>query len=168
MPARSSALTERTAETAAAIRGDLCTPSRTMRTLYRLVSMPSIGSRTTVVGVPAGVTSGAMVMPHPMPTRPMAVPTSFTVAPTLGWKPAVMHMLGPRAGGVVRIEEDTTDAELDAFHEIGVRAIRLDLFARASWPTAELIAYIRRMAARATPRGRHLTSPTASATPARS
>jgi hypothetical protein len=51
-----------------------------------------------------------------------------------------MHMLGPRAGGVVRIEEDTTDAELDAFHEIGVRAIRLDLFARASWPTAELIA----------------------------
>ena len=68
----------------------------------------------------------------------------------------VLKRLGPRCGGVVRIEEDTTDAELDAFHEIGVRAIRLDLFARASWPTADLVAYIRRMAARATPRGWHL------------
>ena len=67
-----------------------------------------------------------------------------------------LKRLGPRCGGVVRIEEDTTDAELDAFHEIGVRAIRLDLFARASWPTGEIIAYIRRMAARATPRGWHL------------
>ena len=67
-----------------------------------------------------------------------------------------LKRLGPRFGGVVRIEEDTTDAELDAFHEIGVRAIRLDLFARASWPTGEIIAYIRRMAARATPRGWHL------------
>ena len=64
--------------------------------------------------------------------------------------------LGPRCGGVVRIEEDATDAELDAFHRIGVRAIRLDLFARAEWPTADIIAYIRRMAARATPRGWHL------------
>ena len=64
--------------------------------------------------------------------------------------------LGPRCGGVVRIEEDATDAELDAFHQIGVRAIRLDLFARAEWPTADIIAYIRRMAARATPRGWHL------------
>jgi predicted TIM-barrel fold metal-dependent hydrolase len=109
-----------------------------MRTLYRLVSMPSIGSRTTVVGVPAGVSSGAMVMPHPMPTRPMAVPTSFTVAPTLGWKPAAMHMLRTRRPSEV------------AGH------ITHDLFARANWPTAELIAYIRRMAARATPRGWHL------------
>ena len=67
-----------------------------------------------------------------------------------------LKRLGPRCGGVVRIEEDTTDAELDAFDEIGVRAIRLDLFARAGWPTGELIAYIRRMAARATPRGWHL------------
>ena len=37
-----------------------------------------------------------------------------------------LKRLGPRCGGVVRIEEDTTDAELDGFHEIGVRAIRLD------------------------------------------
>ena len=64
--------------------------------------------------------------------------------------------LGTRCGGVVRIEEDATDAELDAYHQIGVRAIRLDLFARAEWPTADIIAYIRRMAARATPRGWHL------------
>lgn len=68
----------------------------------------------------------------------------------------VLKRLGPRCGGVVRIEEDTADAELDAFHDIGVRAIRLDLFARATWPAQELIGYIRRMAARATPRGWHL------------
>jgi len=69
---------------------------------------------------------------------------------------AVLGRLGPRCGGVIRIDEDATDAELDAFDALGVRAIRLDLFARAQWPTADLIAYIRRMAARATPRGWHL------------
>jgi 2-pyrone-4,6-dicarboxylate lactonase len=145
--------------------------------------MPSIGSRTTVVGVPAGVSSGAMVMPHPMPTRPVADPLytfpEGTVEQYLALTEAlgiermvlvqptfygtdnslladVLKRLGPRCGGVVRIEEDTSDADLDAFHAIGVRAIRLDLFARAGWPTAELIGYIRRMAARATPRGWHL------------
>ena len=68
----------------------------------------------------------------------------------------VLKRLGPRSGGVVRIEEDTSDAELDEYHALGVRAIRLDLFARASWPTDDLISYVRRMAARATPRGWHL------------
>jgi predicted TIM-barrel fold metal-dependent hydrolase len=68
----------------------------------------------------------------------------------------VLKRLGPRCGGVVQIDEDASDAELDEFHELGIRAIRLDLFARASWPTAELVAYIQRMAARATPRGWHL------------
>jgi predicted TIM-barrel fold metal-dependent hydrolase len=68
----------------------------------------------------------------------------------------VLKRLGPRCGGVVRIDEDTADAELDAFGKIGVRAIRLDLFARAGWPTGDLIGYIRAMAARATPRGWHL------------
>ena len=68
----------------------------------------------------------------------------------------VLKRLGPRCGGVVQIDEDASDAELDEFHELGVRAIRLDLFARASWPAAELVAYIQRMAARATPRGWHL------------
>ena len=37
-----------------------------------------------------------------------------------------------------------------------MRAIRLDLFARRELPTEEIIAYIRRMAARTTPRGWHL------------
>jgi predicted TIM-barrel fold metal-dependent hydrolase len=67
-----------------------------------------------------------------------------------------LKRLGPRCSGVIQIEEDTPDAELDAFGDIGVRAIRLDLFARAAWPTEELIGYIRRMAARAGPRGWHL------------
>jgi 2-pyrone-4,6-dicarboxylate lactonase len=67
-----------------------------------------------------------------------------------------LKRLGPRSGGVAQIEEDATDAELDALADLGVRAIRLDLFARAQWPTAEIIGYIRRMAARATPRGWHL------------
>jgi 2-pyrone-4,6-dicarboxylate lactonase len=57
----------------------------------------------------------------------------------------VLGRVGPRARGVVRIEDDTSDAELDAYHELGVRAIRLDLFARASWPTGDIIGYVRRM-----------------------
>jgi predicted TIM-barrel fold metal-dependent hydrolase len=69
---------------------------------------------------------------------------------------SVLKRLGPRCRGVVQIDDDTSDAELGEFHRLGVRAIRLDLVARAGWPTAELIACIRRMAARATPRGWHL------------
>ncbi|MDQ2810919.1 MAG: amidohydrolase family protein [Actinomycetota bacterium] len=68
----------------------------------------------------------------------------------------VLRRLGPRGRGVIRIEEDITDAELDRYHDLGVRAIRLDLFARASWPTEQIIAYVRRIAARATPRGWHI------------
>ncbi len=68
----------------------------------------------------------------------------------------VLRRVGPRARGVVRIEEDTSEAELDAYHDLGVRAIRLDLFARTSWPAAEITAYVRRMAARARPRGWHI------------
>lgn len=67
-----------------------------------------------------------------------------------------LHRAGERCRGVVRITDDTSDAELDRYHSLGVRAIRLDLFARSSWPTAELIDYVRRMAARATPRGWHV------------
>jgi predicted TIM-barrel fold metal-dependent hydrolase len=68
----------------------------------------------------------------------------------------VLRRVGWRGRGVVRIEEDAADAELDRYHDLGVRAIRLDLFARASWPTAEIIAYVRRMAGRARPRGWHI------------
>jgi 2-pyrone-4,6-dicarboxylate lactonase len=69
---------------------------------------------------------------------------------------AVRRIGADRCRGVIQIEDDTTDAELDRYHDLGVRAIRLDLFARATWPTADLIGYIRRMAARAAPRGWHL------------
>jgi 2-pyrone-4,6-dicarboxylate lactonase len=68
----------------------------------------------------------------------------------------VLRKVGPRCRGVVRIDDDTTDSELDRYHEAGVRAIRLDLFARSSWPTEEIIAYVRKAAARARPRGWHL------------
>jgi len=61
-----------------------------------------------------------------------------------------------RCRAVVRVEEDIADAELDRYHELGVRAIRLDLFSRASWPTRDIIGYIRRMASRVRPRGWHL------------
>jgi 2-pyrone-4,6-dicarboxylate lactonase len=68
----------------------------------------------------------------------------------------VLRRIGPRCRGVVRIDEDTSDETLDGFHALGIRAIRLDLFARAALPTREIIAYVRRMAARTTPRGWHL------------
>jgi 2-pyrone-4,6-dicarboxylate lactonase len=68
----------------------------------------------------------------------------------------VLRRVGPSCRAVVQIEEDLSDAELDRYHALGVRAIRLDLFARAAWPIADLVAYIRRMASRATPRGWHL------------
>ena len=67
-----------------------------------------------------------------------------------------MHKIGPRCRGVARIDDDTTDAELDSFHEAGVRALRLDLFARADWPIEDIIGYIRAMALRTRPRGWHL------------
>ncbi len=68
----------------------------------------------------------------------------------------VLRKLGLRCRAVVRIDEDVDDATLDEYHELGVRGIRLDLFARAAWPLSEIIAYIRRMAERTTPRGWHL------------
>jgi 2-pyrone-4,6-dicarboxylate lactonase len=68
----------------------------------------------------------------------------------------VLGRLGSRGRAVVRVEEDISDAELDRYDELGVRAIRLDLFARAELPTAEIIAYVRRMALRTAPRGWHL------------
>jgi 2-pyrone-4,6-dicarboxylate lactonase len=67
-----------------------------------------------------------------------------------------LERIGDRGRGVVMIEEGISDAQLDRFHALGVRAIRLDLFARASWPRADLQAYIGRMLKRARPRGWHL------------
>ncbi len=63
---------------------------------------------------------------------------------------------GDRARGVVQVDEDISDAELDRYHDLGVRALRLDLFARADRPVGEIIDYVRRMATRTRPRGWHL------------
>jgi predicted TIM-barrel fold metal-dependent hydrolase len=49
---------------------------------------------------------------------------------------------GGRARGVAMVEESCTDQELRAMHVRGVRALRLDLFLRSSWPMADIIAYI--------------------------
>jgi predicted TIM-barrel fold metal-dependent hydrolase len=49
---------------------------------------------------------------------------------------------GPRARGVAMVAENCTDQELKAMHLRGVRALRLDLFLRSGWPTADIIAYI--------------------------
>jgi 2-pyrone-4,6-dicarboxylate lactonase len=68
----------------------------------------------------------------------------------------VLRKVGSRCRAIVQVEEDISDAELDGLHALGVRGIRLDLFARADAPIEENIAYIRRMAARTTPRGWHL------------
>jgi 2-pyrone-4,6-dicarboxylate lactonase len=64
--------------------------------------------------------------------------------------------IGERCRGVARIDDGADDAELDRLDRAGVRAIRLDLFARASWPIDQTVAYIQTMAARAEPRGWHL------------
>ena len=64
--------------------------------------------------------------------------------------------VGDRARGVVMIEPDISDAELERFHHRGVRAVRLDLFKRAREPLAALTSYIEQMAARVQPLGWHL------------
>jgi 2-pyrone-4,6-dicarboxylate lactonase len=67
-----------------------------------------------------------------------------------------LRRIGSRCRAVVQVEEDVTEAELDRFHTLGVRAIRLDLFARRDWPIADITKYIKRMAERTRPRGWHL------------
>lgn len=63
---------------------------------------------------------------------------------------------GPAARGVVMIEEHTDAATLARWHALGVRAVRLDLFARAGWPTHEIEQYIARIAAVVRPLGWHV------------
>src|ERR1700744_1951414 len=63
---------------------------------------------------------------------------------------------GKPARGVVMIEPDIGDAELDRFHRCGVRAVRLDLFKRAREPRAAIKSYITEAAARVGPLGWHL------------
>ncbi|MFM0046464.1 amidohydrolase family protein [Paraburkholderia sediminicola] len=64
--------------------------------------------------------------------------------------------LGARGRGIVMVDEDVTDTELDQFHAAGVRGIRLDLFARAGWDRSDIQSYILRMIERARPRGWHI------------
>jgi 2-pyrone-4,6-dicarboxylate lactonase len=63
---------------------------------------------------------------------------------------------GDMARGVVMMESDIADSELEDFHKRGVRAVRLDLFKRAHLPVSEIQAYIRHMEARVKPLGWHL------------
>ncbi len=68
----------------------------------------------------------------------------------------VLRRVGSSCRAVVQVAEDVSDTHLDSWHSLGVRAIRLDLFARAGWPIEDVTAYILRMGARAWPRGWHL------------
>src|SRR5712672_1598433 len=63
---------------------------------------------------------------------------------------------GGRARGVAMVEESCTDEELNAMHMRGVRALRLDLFLRSGWPTADIIAYIERSVRRMQAIGWHV------------
>jgi 2-pyrone-4,6-dicarboxylate lactonase len=67
-----------------------------------------------------------------------------------------LKKLGSRARGVVMVEENISAGDLDAYHAAGVRAIRLDLFARASWPRKDIHGYIERMLDKTRPRGWHI------------
>jgi 2-pyrone-4,6-dicarboxylate lactonase len=49
---------------------------------------------------------------------------------------------GTRARGVAMVEDNCTDATLERMHVFGVRALRLDLFLRSGWPTADIVRYI--------------------------
>ena len=67
-----------------------------------------------------------------------------------------LRKLGTRARGVVMVEENISDAELDTYHAAGVRGIRLDLFARAEWPRDRIHRYVHHMLERTRPRGWHI------------
>ena len=63
---------------------------------------------------------------------------------------------GSIARGVVMIEPDTTEEDLDRMHALGVRAVRLDLFKRSGLPLEQIKAFINTMAGRVSGRGWHL------------
>ena len=60
------------------------------------------------------------------------------------------------ARGVVMIEPDVPQAELERYHALGVRGVRLDLFKRSTLPRADIQDYITTMAAKVAPLGWHL------------
>jgi predicted TIM-barrel fold metal-dependent hydrolase len=63
---------------------------------------------------------------------------------------------GTRARGVAMVDETVSDAQLQDMHRRGVRALRLDLFLRASLPTPQIVQYIQRSARRVQSLGWHL------------
>jgi predicted TIM-barrel fold metal-dependent hydrolase len=63
---------------------------------------------------------------------------------------------GPTARGVAMVGENSSDQELSDMHARGVRALRLDLFLRSDWPTADIIAYIEQSVRRTRPMGWHV------------
>lgn len=63
---------------------------------------------------------------------------------------------GKAARGLVMVEDDVSNAELERFHEAGVRGIRLDLFKRAQQPIDDIKSYIARMAKMVDALGWHL------------
>jgi 2-pyrone-4,6-dicarboxylate lactonase len=67
-----------------------------------------------------------------------------------------LDVAGPGARGVAMVEDATGEAELRAMHERGIRALRLDLFLRSGWTTAEIAAFIHRSVQRTRPLGWHV------------
>jgi predicted TIM-barrel fold metal-dependent hydrolase len=63
---------------------------------------------------------------------------------------------GDRARGVAMVDSAISDAELQAMHRRGVRALRLDLFLRSTLPTSEIFKYIQQSAERVKDLGWHL------------
>jgi 2-pyrone-4,6-dicarboxylate lactonase len=49
---------------------------------------------------------------------------------------------GARARGVAMVNDNCTGEDLRCMHEFGVRALRLDLFLRSSWPTSDIVRWI--------------------------
>ena len=64
--------------------------------------------------------------------------------------------IGAVARGVVMIDTEIADSELQRFHDKGVRAVRLDLFKRAQLPLAQVQSYVLEVEARVRPLGWHL------------
>jgi 2-pyrone-4,6-dicarboxylate lactonase len=56
----------------------------------------------------------------------------------------------------VALETDVSTVELESLHAKGVRAVRLDIFKRATLSRADVQAYITHMAAKVSPLGWHL------------
>jgi 2-pyrone-4,6-dicarboxylate lactonase len=67
-----------------------------------------------------------------------------------------LERLGPRACGVAMVEENVGAEQLAEMDRRGVRALRLDLFLRASWKIDDIVAYVVRSAARAQALGWHV------------